>query len=133
MKIKSGRQTITSDVAYIAGFLDGEGCIRIKEANQGGNSFYIWVAITNSYKPTLDYVQSVFGGQVRKAEVKTNKTIYHFLITSAEAVDMLKTCLGFIREKRPQAEFAIFFHEKKGIMTPKEKRWAYRKMKELKK
>lgn len=132
MKIKKGRETITSDVAYIAGFLDGEGCIRIKEANQGGNSYYVWIAITNSYKPTLDYIKNMFGGQVRRAEVSANKIIYHYLITSSEAVDMLKTCLGFIREKRGQAELAILFHEKKSTMTPKEKKWAYKKISELK-
>lgn len=31
MKVKDGRTTITSKVAYIAGFFDGEGCIRIWE------------------------------------------------------------------------------------------------------
>lgn len=122
MKIKHGRLTVTSQIAYIAGFLDGEGCIRIKHANQGGNSYYIWVAITNSYKPTLDFVASLFGGKVRRAEKKANKWIYHYLITSSEAVDMLKTLVGFLREKKEQAELAIEFHETKANLSPESKR-----------
>ena len=128
MKIKSGRSTITTDVAYIAGFLDGEGCIRIKHANQGGNSYYVWVAITNSYKPTLDFAVSLFGGKVRRAEKKVNKWVYHYLITSSEAVDMLKVLVGFLREKREQAVIAIEFHENKANLSPK---WKQRYVKEI--
>jgi len=122
MKIKKGRTTITNDVAYIAGFFDGEGCVRIKQANQGGNSYYVWVAITNSHKPTLDYIASIFGGKVRRAEKKVNKWVYHYLITASEAVDMLKTIRCFVREKRKQVDLAISFHEKKGTMNPARKK-----------
>jgi len=133
IKIKSGKQTITNDVAYIAGFFDGEGCVRIKKSNQGGNSYYVWVAITNSNKEILDYVAEIFGGSVRRAEKRVNKWIYHFLITSSEATDMLKTMLGFLREKKEQAELAIQFHEMKEKLKPVEKEAYYKKISELKK
>jgi hypothetical protein len=133
LKIKKGKQTITTSIAYIAGFLDGEGCIRIKRANQGGNLYYLWVAITNSHKPTLDFVQGIFGGQIRKAEKAVNKTIYHYLITASEASDMLKTVVGFLRDKKKQAELAIIFHENKERLSPSGKDLAYRRMRDLKK
>lgn len=132
-KIKKGRKTVTNDLAYIAGFVDGEGCIRIKQASQRGNSFYVWVAITNTYKPTLDYVAEIFGGKVRQAERKTNKWAYHFLITSSEAVDFLKSILGFMREKRAQAELAIKFHEQKDVLSLEQKQSIYEQMRQLKK
>jgi len=132
IKIKKGRNTITTDIAYIAGFFDGEGCIRIKKANQGGNSYYIWVAITNSNKGILDFVKGMFGGQVRKAEKTTNKIVYHYLITSSEAVDMLKICLAFLKEKGTQAELAIYFHENKEKLEPEQKKELYEQMRKLK-
>lgn len=132
LKIKKGRKTITNDLSYIAGFVDGEGCIRIKKASQRGNSFYVWVAITNTYKPTLDYIAEIFGGKVRKAERKTNKWAYHFLITSSEAVDFLKSILGFLREKRPQAELAIKFHEQKETLSVEEKCAMYEEISRMK-
>ena len=108
MKIKNGRNTITTDIAYIAGFFDGEGCIRIKQANQRGNSYYLWVAITNTNRTILNYISNLFGGSVRKAERGTNKTIYHFLITSNEASAMLKVLYCFLKEKKEQANLAIY-------------------------
>lgn len=121
IKIKSGKQTVTNDVAYIAGFFDGEGCVRIKRANQGGNSYYVTATITNSNKEILEYIKDIFGGKVRKAEKKANKTIYHYELSSSEAVDMLKILIGFLREKRTQAELAIKFHENKSKLNPLEK------------
>ena len=133
LKIKKGKKTITNDIAYIAGFMDGEGCIRIKKASQGGNSYYVWVAITNSNKEILDFIQGIFGGQVRKAEKTVNKTIYHYLVTSSEATDMLKTLMGFLIEKYEQAELAIYFHKYQYSFTPEIKEAYYKQMKEMKK
>lgn len=121
MKIKDGRETITTKIAYIAGFFDGEGCIRLKHANQGGNSYYVWVAITNSNRLILDEVVELFGGNVRKAEKTVNKIVYHYLITASEAVDFLKTIIQFLKEKKEQAELAIAFHETKALLTPEAK------------
>lgn len=132
IKIRKGRSTITTDIAYIAGFFDGEGCIRIKRASQGGNSYYIWLAITNSNKPILEFVMGIFGGNVRQAERTINKVVYHYLITSSEAIDMLKILLAFLREKKRQAELAIFFHENKERLSPKVKEEYCQKMKSLK-
>lgn len=111
----------------------GEGCIRIKKASQGGSSYYIWVAITNSNKGILDSVADIFGGSVRQAEKTVNKVIYHYLVTSSEAIDMLKVLLSFLKEKKLQAELAILFHENKERFSPKEKEGYYQKMRDLKK
>lgn len=132
MKIKQGKKTITNEIAYVAGFFDGEGCVRIKQASQGGNSYYIWVAITNSNKETLDYIANLFGGMVRRAEKTVNKVIYHFLITSSEAVEMLKVLSPFLQEKKKQAELAIIFHDTKSVLTPEDKKRMYEKMRKLK-
>lgn len=133
MKVKNGRNTITTDIAYIAGFFDGEGCIRIKKASQGGNSYYIWVAITNSNKSILEDVQKLFGGQVRQAEKTVNKICYHYLITSVEAVDMLKVLYCFLKEKKDQAKLAIMFHEKYPSLLLEEKIGYYHDMMNMKK
>ena len=133
IKVQKGRNTITTDIAYIAGFFDGEGCVRIKRASQGGNSYYIWVAITNSNKEILDYIVGIFGGNVRQAEQSTNKIIYHYLITSSEAVGMLKVLSAFLKEKKQQAKLAIFFHEHKENLHPETKERVYQQMRDMKK
>lgn len=132
MKIIKGRNTITTEIAYIAGFFDGEGCVRIKKANQGGNSYYLIAHITNTNPIILKKVQDLFGGNTRVQEKGRNKPIYNWYITSSEANDFLKTLQPFLIEKKSQAELGIKFHENKEKMTPKEKEKSYQKMRDMK-
>lgn len=132
MKIIKGRNTITTEIAYIAGFFDGEGCVRIKKANQGGNSYYLIAHITNTNPIILKKVQDLFGGNTRLQEKGKNKPIYNWYITSSEASDFLKTLQPFLIEKKLQAELGIKFHENKEKMTPKEKEKSYQKMRDMK-
>ncbi len=133
MKIKKGRETVTNKIAYMAGFFDGEGCIRIKKSSQKGNSYHLICHITNSNWKILRIYQYYFGGQVRKQERTPNKTIYQYYVTCAEACDMLKTMLGFLREKREQANLGIDFHNMQGDFDVKMKEHHYKEMRRLKK
>lgn len=132
MKIIKGRNTITTEIAYIAGFFDGEGCVRIKQANQGGNSYYLIAHITNTNPIILKKVQGLFGGNTRLQEKGKNKPIYNWYITSSEANDFLKVLYPFLIEKKSQAELGINFHQNKEKMTPKEKQKNYQKMRDMK-
>ena len=133
MKIINGRNTITTEIAYIAGFFDGEGCVRIKQSNQGGNSYYVIAHITNTNPIILKKVQELFGGNTRLQEKGRNKPVYNWYITSSEANDFLKTLQPFLIEKKSQAELGINFHENKEKMTPKDKEKTYKKMMSMKK
>lgn len=125
MKVMHGRETVTAKIAYIAGFFDGEGCVRLKQSNQNEDSYYVIAHLTNSYKPVLEEVQELFGGVIRKQERTPNKTIYNWCVSSSEAVDFLRTVVPFLKEKKPQAEYAIDFHERKSAMDGAQKRAAY--------
>lgn len=132
MKIKDGRNTITSEIAYLSGFFDGEGCIRIKKPTTG-NQFYVIAHVTNSNKAILERYIILFGGNIRMQERGPNKTIYNYYITCAEAVDMLKILNAFFIEKREQAEYAIWFHDQKGEMDVKQRMACHDRMREMKK
>ncbi len=121
MKIKDGRTTITSKIAYMAGFFDGEGCIRIKQNSQRGNSYSVIAHVTNTNLGILQQFQDLFGGQIRKQEKGVNKTVYNYYITSAEAIDFLRTLSPFLREKLAQANLAFDFDRRKHELTAKEK------------
>ncbi len=133
MKVIKGKNTITTEIAYIAGFFDGEGCVRIKKSNQGGNSYHIIAHITNTDELVLGIVQNLFGGNTRVQEKGKNKTVYNWYITSSEANDFLKTIEPFLNIKQEQAMLAIDFHAKKEKLTPKEKVAYYEEMMALKK
>jgi len=133
MKILKGRNTITTDVAYIAGLFDGEGCVRIKHANQGGNSYYVIAHITNTNKKMLDKVEGLFGGNTRIQEKGRNKKVYNWYITSSEASDFLKVLSPFLIEKEEQAKLAIYFHEHKEGISAVMKEKYYKTMMKMKK
>lgn len=132
MKIKDGRTTVTSKIAYIAGFFDGEGCVRIKRANQGGNSYYVTTHITNSNLTTLEYIQSLFGGSIMRQERGPNKTVYNLYLSSSEAVDFLTVLSPFLQDKKQQALLAIEYHHRKETLSGGEKMEFDKKMRLLK-
>jgi hypothetical protein len=133
MKVKNGRETITAKIAYIAGFFDGEGCVRLKQSNQNESSYYVIAHITNTNQMILEQVQDLFGGTIRMQEKGVNKTIFNWQITSSEAADFLTTISPFLQEKKTQALLAIKFHSQKGTLKPDERvSWA-RVMSEMKK
>lgn len=133
MKVINGKNTITTTIAYIAGFFDGEGCVRIKQASQRGNSYYVIAHITNTNRKILEKVEELFGGNTRTQERGVNKTVYNWSLSSSEAVDFLKTLSPFLHEKKEQVELAIYFHENKEGMELAEKVKCYDEMRELKK
>ena len=94
------KQYEETELAWAAGFFDGEGCVRIKQASQRGNSFYVIAHITNSNRAILEQVQDLFGGTVRPQEKSVNKTVWSYYITSSEAIDFLKTLSPFLQEKK---------------------------------
>lgn len=132
MKVKDGRETVTSKIAYIAGFFDGEGCIRLKQSNQNEPSYYVIAHITNSNRAILEHVQDLFGGAIRTQERTPNKTVHNWCITSAEAVDFLETLSPFLREKLEEARLAIKYHAEKGTLKPEERESWARVMSEMK-
>ena len=131
MKIDK-RNNLTTRLSYIAGFIDGEGCIRIKKANKTGDSYYITLQVTNTDKTPLDLIQSIFGGKVYSQGRGVNKKVWQYYITCSGAVDVLKTLEGFFLCKKQQAIIAIYFHDHKETLNNDDKLWYYNAMRFLK-
>jgi hypothetical protein len=57
---------LKAEPAYLAGFFDGEGCVRInKTPNQNTISYHLIVTIANNDKSILDSCREIYGGDVR--------------------------------------------------------------------
>ena len=112
--MRDKRKNITTEIAYIAGFFDGEGCIRIKETF---SSHYLIVHITNTNRAILEYIKSLFGGSINFQEKGVNRTVYQYHLTCGDAYNFLKTVNGFLREKRKQSEYGMKFHEIKSTIS----------------
>jgi hypothetical protein len=53
-----------TDLAWAAGFIDGEGCIRITAGDRGGMN--VGLTITQKSRIPLDHFVSIFGGNVQQ-------------------------------------------------------------------
>ena len=76
------------------------------------------VQVTNTNEWLVQWLKMAFGGSVHllkdgRAEKKW-KPVYHWVVTSMQALEVLKLVYPYLRLKKPQAEIAIKFLEIRG-------------------
>lgn len=109
------------DLAYIAGFFDGEGCVTISKQTErpnakrqnGRSRFALQVSLTQKSRDTLDWVSLLFGGRVGFHQAKTIKFLcYRWTLTKKKDQQIfLRAILPFLRLKKAQAEYALQYLE----------------------
>lgn len=135
-----------TDYAYIAGLIDGEGCIQIEKmkTNRVSPQYQLKIQVNMTSLDCIKKLQGVFGGKFysRKRE-GTNYQSFNWVIFSKNCQHLLKKCLPYFQEKKQQAIAGIEFqniinHRKLGSripLTPKEimiREKYYKRLKELK-
>ena len=92
-----------AQVAYIAGYLDGEGCFTFVDTPV--------IEITNTYPHTLMWIKQFFGGTVsmRSSNRTSDKwrTTYRYKVCGANALHMCRSVTSYIQEKRLQLEAVL--------------------------
>lgn len=100
------------NVAYTAGYTDGDGCFCISKSKKGfyRADFYI----VSTYKPVILFFKKTFGGSCltkKRCENKPkDKTTYHFHLGANNAVKLAELLLPLLIEKRKQAKCFIEFY-----------------------
>ena len=112
-KEKSWLRLRKVDLAWMAGFMDGEGSI-------GAYTRYynVYVSITNTERWMLELFKFAFGGNVYDllgGEVNW-KARYEYKISGDKALVMLRALLPYLKLKKGQAELAVQYleHRKRG-------------------
>lgn len=102
------------DLAYAAGFLDGEGSFSIKRSS---------VQATNTYKPVLDWFAEKFGGSVNSRSYSI-KPAWVWVLCGNKAADFCKEIAPYLQEKRQRALDLVEYRQTIGAkgrnLTPKE-------------
>lgn len=112
-----GKQPLQTDLAYIAGLIDGEGTVGIYRKNPKKPT-HSWafrerVAISNSNLKALEYVNQFFPGTMAKNTRYSEKHSpmwrleYHVL----RAVPILEAVLPYMIIKREQAELVLQYRK----------------------
>ena len=102
-----------TELAYIAGIVDGEGYIGISADHRKRNPvrpcWRLRVSVTNNNEWLMQYLKFAFGGSVTMKSGSRVKPCYDWVLNRGKAAEFLKLILPYLRLKRPQAEIAIKF------------------------
>lgn len=94
---------------YMAGFFDGEGCIRINKRIRGSYTEYtVFITIGQKDGAIMDWITDNFGGG---SYLVGRDSSYIWTATNKIAYDVLKRITPYLKYKKPQAEIAIDFYE----------------------
>jgi len=111
-----------TDLAYVAGIIDGEGCIDISVRNRPGHKYpdmTLRVTVVSTDLWLCEMLRFGFGGNARQRVPERGHRLpqWDWRIERGKARDFLKLILPFLHLKKPQAELAITFQEAKGRST----------------
>lgn len=101
-----------TDKAYIAGIIDGEGCIGIYVARggKGYGSHALQVVVKMSEPQAITMISETFDTPIHVGGVRGNSRPCGTVTLRAEkALSLLQACLPYLRVKKAQAEIGIEF------------------------
>lgn len=128
-KITRKYNLLKTDIAWLAGFIDGEGYIGIVKYQKIANSqhsnswlFHPWVIVTNTNQKAIRDLQLLlgYGKRVFLKRTGRDKSAYQIKITKFdEVIKLLELVSPFLRLKSKQAKLMIQFCKlrKKAIIT----------------
>lgn len=115
MQVKKCKRLTVGHKAYIAGIIDGEGCIAIhRRSGRGckyGYSFYGVLRVSNTNLALLEWLQTITGlGAIVENKVTGNRRRqWEWKVHSQQASGLLKLLYPYLRVKRENAEVLLGF------------------------
>lgn len=95
---------------YLAGFIDGEGCIHARKSPKG-KKFYVRIVISQAHYQFLTDLYEEFGevgALVRGRKVSDKNETLRWQIHRQDQVKMfLEKLMPYLKYKKPQAEVAL--------------------------
>ncbi len=100
-----------TDLAYMAGLFDGEGCIQIlKQVRNNRRRYWLRCSLemTNEYLPKL--LQMHFGGSVRRRKLPLpRQNQWEWVVVTRTAYLFLKSVYQYLKIKKGEADVAFEF------------------------
>lgn len=120
-----GKQPTKLDLAYIAGFIDGEGSIGLYKRTPRGDhnpEYIVQITIVQVEKEVLEYIKSFFGGCLSKKKIYSDKhrQSYQLKFTHNKAVEFAEQIEPYLIIKREQAKLIKEFRENKILINRKQ-------------
>lgn len=105
------------DLAYLAGFFDGEGCISIGKHRNNGKDFYeLHILVAQKSRWILEWFKFNFEGKIFKHKKPEGRQSEWFTwqVAAVKAASALKVLLPYLKLKKAEAELALKFQGQKG-------------------
>lgn len=119
-KTTRGKRVSLKDLAYMAGFFDGEGSICITRYRNNRNKdksflYTLYVSVVGTKREVIDFFNTTLSPQRKVGESKYRDEFiaYRWGCASENAIQFLKMIYPYLKLKRKQAELAIKFQERK--------------------
>lgn len=129
-------QRLRTKLAYLAGIIDGEGCISIAKCKQKeyrDKFFYsLRIQVVNTNAEVIDWIGRIFGASITIKKHKNYTNIgYYACWRGSKAVDMLVSVFPYLIIKKKQARVILKYWPKSKGINPKLRDKIHYKIKEL--
>ncbi len=107
--------TTSEELAYAAGFFDGEGHIRIVQHSKKTRCTMLQVSVTQATEKPLDQFVRAFGGTLHRRMVGykgIKKVRYDWQSSNGVAERFLRAVLPFLRNKADEAAVALEYRDR---------------------
>lgn len=95
------------EVAWAAGILDGEGCLRV---NEQGNAY---IAVDMTSLPPIRGLRRLFGGAITKYPLPSGRTRYRWRLGSPQVAETLRALIPYLTTKLPEAKVLLRYVEER--------------------
>lgn len=86
-------------IAYLAGYLDGEGCFTVWHGTTAA------ISVSNTFPYVLEALRREWGGSImRKSGTKNGRTAWEWRVWGDKAIDVARMVSPYLVEKRVQAD-----------------------------
>jgi hypothetical protein len=102
-----------TDIAWAAGFIDGEGCIAILKNKNKNPCYIVSLQVVQKFRRPLDRLVTIFGGEVKFHNPKRYDGYFYWYLYSDNAVEVLEQILPYLVAKEKQAKVAIEFQARR--------------------
>ena len=104
-----------TDLAYLAGVIDSDGCISIQKYSNC-RAYRLNLVVVQRDMPLIEYLYNTFEGSVNMVSTarKNGRDFYlRWMITDHRAIEILKAIRPYMRLKTKQADIAFMLYEEK--------------------
>ena len=108
-----GTMPSKTDLAYIAGLVDGEGYVGIKKMppkkDRVSSGYHARIQVRMVDEPAIEFLSSTLGGSYyrEKPHAKNGRPLYCYSASDAKAEHVLKRILPYLRIKRTNANAVL--------------------------